>query len=89
LVIVSLPISGKYFCDASGSRREPLFAALMRQLGVHPPDKETGLVCRLLEPRLLQDGFNVINKGKAIHFPSSGRQKEFERQFRSAVNLSG
>jgi hypothetical protein len=38
-------------------------------------------VCRLLEPKLRQDGFNVLNRGRVIYFPSTGRQKEFQRQF--------
>ncbi|MBW1613151.1 MAG: hypothetical protein JRJ57_04080 [Deltaproteobacteria bacterium] len=32
---------------------------------------------RLLEGRLLRDGFNVINKGVIIPFPSSGQQRRF------------
>jgi hypothetical protein len=35
-------------------------------------------VCRLLEPRLLQDGFKVINEGIVIPFPSTGNQKVFQ-----------
>jgi hypothetical protein len=38
-------------------------------------------VCRLLEPLLTEDGFNVLNKGRAIYFPSHGRQLDFHRQF--------
>ena len=34
-------------------------------------------ICRLLEGRLLRDGFNVINKGVIIPFPSSGQQRRF------------
>ena len=45
LVIVaeSPPASGKYFYDPTGSTKEPLFAALMRQLGLSPINKEAGL----------------------------------------------
>lgn len=45
LVIVakSPPASGKYFYDPTGSVGEPLFAALMQQLGVSPNTKEIGL----------------------------------------------
>jgi hypothetical protein len=43
-------------------------------------------VCRLLEPRLLEDGLNVINRGCAVYFPGSGRQKAFHQQF-SAIRL--
>jgi len=43
-------------------------------------------VCRALEPRLISDGFNVINGGKVVYFPASGRQSEFRRQFRAIFN---
>jgi hypothetical protein len=38
-------------------------------------------VCRLLEPRLTKDRFNVLNRGRVVYFPSTGRQKDFQRQF--------
>ena len=38
-------------------------------------------VCRLLEPKLTQDGFHVLNHGRVVYFPSTGRQKDFQRQF--------
>jgi hypothetical protein len=44
-------------------------------------------VCRLLEPRLLEDGFHVINRGRAVYFPGSGQQKNFHQQF-GAIRLS-
>jgi hypothetical protein len=141
LVIVaeSPPTSGLYFYDTSGRVSEPLFAAMMRQLGCSPSTKEEGLrevqrqgwilvdatyrpvngmsdrerdevimadypllradieallpgkkapivlvkanVCRLLEPRLVADGFTVLNKGRVVYFPSTGRQANFHRQF--------
>ncbi len=34
-------------------------------------------VCRLLENRLLADGFNVINNSEMIPFPAQGWQNEF------------
>ena len=37
------PVSGKYFYNPTGAASEPLFAALMRQLGVSPISKEKGL----------------------------------------------
>ena len=45
LVIVaeSPPASGKYFYDKTGSPKEPLFLALMLQLGISPTTKEIGL----------------------------------------------
>ena len=46
LVIVaeSPPASGKYFYDPTGSTKEPLFAALMRQLDLSPNTKQAGLL---------------------------------------------
>jgi hypothetical protein len=38
-------------------------------------------VCRLLERRLTDDGFNVLNHGRDVYFPSTGRQNDFQRQF--------
>jgi hypothetical protein len=38
-------------------------------------------VCRLLEPRLREDGFNVLNAGAEVYFPSSGQQNKFREQF--------
>ena len=39
-------------------------------------------VCRLLEPKLNEDGFNVLNKGRIVPFPASGNQQRFDRLFR-------
>jgi hypothetical protein len=38
-------------------------------------------VCKILEPKLVKNGFKVLNRGKAVPFPSTGRQKEFHQQF--------
>ena len=38
-------------------------------------------VCKLLEPKLKRDGFNVLNKGRCVYFPASGQQLIFDRQF--------
>jgi hypothetical protein len=38
-------------------------------------------VCRLLQPLLVDDGFNVSNKNSVVYFPSNGRQPDFHRQF--------
>jgi hypothetical protein len=45
LVIIaeSPPASGKYFYDPTGSTKEPLFAAIMQQLGIAPRTKQAGL----------------------------------------------
>jgi hypothetical protein len=42
-------------------------------------------VCRLLEARLKEDGFNVLNAGSVIYFPSHGRQNDFHRQFAAVL----
>jgi len=149
LVIVaeSPPASGKYFYDPTGSTNEPLFAAIMLQLGRSPISKEVGLrelqergwllvdatyqpvdkltkeashdrdaiiasdyplllddlaslmpnrsiplvlikanVCRILGPLLSKDGFSVLNGGRAIYFPSHGRQTEFKQQFSTVLS---
>ena len=39
-------------------------------------------VCGLLEPKLRSDGFNVLNNGRVVYFPSHGRQRDFDRMFR-------
>jgi hypothetical protein len=149
IVAESPPASGKYFYDATGSTKEPLFGALMRQLGLSPITKEVGLrelqergwvlvdatyqqvdkltkdashsrdqviardysllrddlaslmpdrsiplvlikanVCRILEPLLSKDGFSVLNGGRAIYFPSHGRQTEFKNQFSAILSIS-
>jgi hypothetical protein len=45
-------------------------------------------VCRLLEPKLAHDGFNVLNRGRVIYFPASGRQNDFFRQFGAILEHS-
>ena len=51
------------------------------------PDKSTPIilvkanVCSLLEPRLKADGFNVLNAGSTVYFPSTGQQNRFRQQF--------
>ena len=43
-------------------------------------------VCRLLEKDLLSKGFNVINRGIVIPFPSSGQQKRFHTEIKKILN---
>jgi hypothetical protein len=38
-------------------------------------------ICRLLGHELIRDGFNVLNNGRVVYFPSNGRQNDFQRQF--------
>jgi hypothetical protein len=149
LVIVaeSPPTSGLYFYNPDGKVTEPLFAAMMDQLGCEPKTKDEGLrefqqcgwvlvdatyepvnsldratrdsaisrdyhllradlvgllpdrsipiilikvnVCKLLQPRLSKDGFNVLNAGRVVYFPSHGRQKDFHRQFGAILKSLG
>lgn len=59
------------------------------------PDRQTPLilikanVCRLLEPRLREEGFNVLNRGRAVYFPSHGRQNEFQQQISTILKSVG
>ena len=46
-------------------------------------------VCQLLEARLAEDGFNVLNRGRKIYFPSTGRQAEFGQQFGEVLGSNG
>ena len=47
------------------------------------PDRSVAIVlikanvCRLLERKLTEDGFKVLNNGRVVYFPGTGRQKEF------------
>ncbi len=38
-------------------------------------------VCRILEPKLKEDHFNVLNRGSRDYFPSNGQQTRFHQQF--------
>jgi len=42
-------------------------------------------ICRLLENMLLKDGFNVINNGVVVYFPSTGQQNKFKEQIESIL----
>src|SRR5262249_41592665 len=63
------------------------YQSLREDLARLSPDRSVPLilikenVCRLLEARLREDGFNVLNAGRVIYFPSHGRQNDFHRQF--------
>jgi hypothetical protein len=45
-------------------------------------------ICRVVGPKLLQDGFNVLNR-TPVYFPSNGRQSEFRTQFGEVRRLAG
>jgi hypothetical protein len=141
IVAESPPASGRYFYDPTGAPSEPLFAALMRHLGLSPSTKEEGLrefqragwllvdatyqpvdalkgvkrdaviirdypllrddlanfgrstplvllkvnVRKILEPKRTAEGFNVLNRDRAIYFPSHGRQPDFAQQFAAVL----
>lgn len=42
-------------------------------------------VCRILEPKLTSDGFEVLNRERVVYFPAAGRQLQFQRQFRAIL----
>jgi len=70
------------------------YQSLREDLASLLPDRPTPLilikenVCRLLEPRLKKDGFNVLNAGRVIYFPSHGRQNDFHRQFAAVLDTT-
>ncbi len=62
------------------------FSLLIEDLKTINPDKKIPLIlvkaniCRILEPRLKEKGFNVLNKGVGVPFPCCGWQKKFHEQ---------
>jgi len=42
-------------------------------------------VCRILKPKLVQDGFNVLNRDDSVPFPSTGQQNKFHDRFGSIL----
>ena len=42
-------------------------------------------ICTLLEPRLVADGFRVINRGQRVPFPSHGWQHTFHQRVASIL----
>jgi hypothetical protein len=71
------------------------YALLRDDLAALMPDRSIPLilikenVCRILEHKLVQDKFNVLNRGSVIYFPSTGRQKDFYRQFGAILESAG
>ncbi len=67
------------------------YTRLSQEVMALSPAKTTPLVliktnvCRLLEPRLLQDGFVVKNKGVIVPFPSSGQQRRFREAMKRVI----
>jgi hypothetical protein len=74
------------------ARDYPLLCADLASL---LPDRSAPLVlvkanvCRILEPKLAEDGFNVLNRGRAVYFPSHGRQNDFQRQLGAILKAAG
>jgi len=147
IVAESPPKSGLYFYNPTGRVGEPLFAAMMKQLGCKPKTKGEGLsefqkrgwvlvdaiyepvdgmsnkqrdevilrdypllcadlarlaadkktpivlvkanVCRLLERKLTDDAFTVLNAGVEVYFPSNGRQGKFHEKFGAIIKTIG
>ena len=44
-------------------------------------------VCELLEPVLIGHGFNILNRGERIPFPSNGQQGKFRLAIRQMLGL--
>jgi hypothetical protein len=71
------------------------YALLRDDLAALIPDRSIPLilikenVCRILEQKLTEDGFNVLNGGSVIYFPATGRQKDFYRQFGAILESAG
>ena len=62
--------------------RDDLGQLMADRCGVTPLVLLKANVCRLLEPKLRSDGFNVLNNGRVVYFPSHGWSREFDRLFR-------
>jgi hypothetical protein len=42
-------------------------------------------VCRFLEPKLTDDGFNVLNEKQVVYFPAMRWEPKFHWQFHKVV----
>jgi hypothetical protein len=68
------------------------YPLLLDDLSILSPDRSVPVVlikanvCRILEPLLTGNGFQVLNNGKAIYFPSHGNQTKFKSQFTAIVS---
>jgi hypothetical protein len=73
-------------------RDYPLLVAALIEIS---PDKSVPIilvkknVCEMLDRWLTDDGFNVLNKGVRVHFPSHSRQRNFRAQFSPLLKLAG
>jgi len=70
-------------------------STLLKDLEGLTPDKKTPIVlvkaniCRLFVEPLKSAGFNVINNGATIPFPSTGQQGKFRKQIASVLQNAG
>jgi hypothetical protein len=73
-------------------RDYPMLVTALEELS---PDRNAAIilikanVCKLLDWRLTRDGFNVLNKGISVPFPSHGQQSKFQRQFALLLKTAG
>lgn len=78
--------------DEAILRDYPLLCADLEGLA---PDKKTPIVlvkanvCRLLERRLTEDGFTVLNAGVEVYFPANGNQGQFHEKFGAIIRPLG
>ena len=62
------------------------FKLLLEDLNKINPEKKIPLIlvkaniCRILEPRLSEEGFIVLNNGVVVPFPSTGQQPNFHKK---------
>jgi hypothetical protein len=68
------------------------FPLFLEDLGSHAaPETKVVLVkanvCELLEPKLTDSGFKVLNGGRKIPFPSTGQQNKFRTAVRHVLGL--
>jgi hypothetical protein len=76
--------------DAIILRDFPLLLAELREYA----SPETGIVlvkanvCELLEPKLKEAGFNLLNQGVRIPFPDHWHEKRFRETVRKALGLA-
>ena len=82
----------------TGAARDEVIARdyplLREDLSALLPDRSTPLVlvkanvCKTLQRKLTDDGFNVLNNGSIISFPSHGHQTKFHQEFKAILELA-
>ena len=81
-----------------GSRRDQIiirdYPVLRADLLQLTPDRAAPLLlikvnlCRILEPRLVRDGFNVLNRGSSCRFPAPANNESFGKGFAQYLNFA-